>query len=997
VKESVLRENVQSLAKRAWGHLGEKDYGAAHREFLRWTELAPSSAIAWFGVAWCEVMRALPGGNPRPGDDWEPKMVRALQLHGGQDALSSMQQLQAHALLGAMHGQRGEDRAAADHYEKAIELDANPVTAARLRLALAGFRAALGELDIAERLVLEALVADPGLTPAADVLTMVRHQRESFDIVFDVPLHRRTIVRVHPDDSFGAIASRVFSDEGIPVPPGSFIYSGDETLPGHASTEMWESEQTIREAGVKPRDTVLYVAVIEWKHQKSGRLVSDITAYRRRGFEALVRHELHLAMKSIDIHIDLRELDEAKALVDAILGIAPGEPRATVQRARIEHGIARRNAGSAAAERSGWCQSHGVPTRTGQALDALEPPLRELWGFRAATEITSPVTAHGNVYVGSWDGSIYCHDALSGAERWCWRGARPLREPAAIAGGNLVVVDDAAISCVNALSGDVRWRQPAARSSCSVIVDEVVITGTTDGHVRCTELASGRPVGEVATGGEALHGLAALGTQVFAVGTSSVLALDRSSGKVIWRRPGRFDGVMPVCANDRVYVGSFSEGLWCLDAHSGRRLWIFCTEAPIKAAPAAARECVIFGDTGGRFGCIDAITGELLWTPREWVANRVACSAAPIIAGQRVYVRLDDGVLYCLDFKSGRELSRVTAEAWIQGIGSLAATSGAIYFSAEGGYLGCLARQELTAAGKTVDPRSLPPRGHLPRPDPDTIEIRAGHFVEKSTLSEQEHSRFLLAASHMMLGRYDEVIAILRPLAETHPREEVVLHNLCYAYLRNGQVGDALSILDRILEINPCDIQTFSLLASVLRKHRDIVHKIYGDGSNRILTGSCPSPPAKPALVIALDGRDPVVLWRSSGAIGSNVRSAPTWYWWQLFLMASYPVLRLYMEIDHQPERWYDLALPMDVADAATQEWLSRLLTKDLLQLHVYDASGRHVTCKAMAFDAGQKSRLSGLLDVAGRTLAAIDHDRRDFNAAVNDCEKDNGHIQQIE
>lgn len=978
-------EDLEDLIRRAWQLVGQREPAPARAMFLRWTELEPSSAVAWFGAGWCEVQLAVPADGERRGTDWESKMLRALELDESSPALSPAQRGFAHILLASFCRPR-DVPAAAHHYRKAVEQDLEPELAVLARSELAVILARGGDLETAERLLNEALVMDPENPRAVQNLAALRRARASFDIVFESPIPApgsRTVVRVHPDDTLAQIATRVFGQDDIPVVGGWFFYSGDAAVPAWLDMGSHEPHRTVREVGIRPRDTLLYMNVGEVTHDDTARqLIRDVANYRQRGFEVLAQRELRWAMASIDHEMADDRLDEARLLAETILRLQPGDLRATQRLAQIERDIARRDAGSAAANEAEWCQTHGGSTRTAQAIRAPAPPLHDVWEFRAGPEVTAPVIADGNIYVGSWDGNLYCLDALRGEPRWCWRATGPVREPPAIAGVNLIVLDRNAISCLDTRTGELRWHSQVPRPTCAVIREREIVVGTADGVVRTIELSSGKTVGDIATGAPELRGLAARGTRVFATSPRSVLALDRRTSRVMWRRDGRFH-TMPVCAYDRVYVGSLTEGLWCLDEDSGRRLWIFCTDAPIHAAPAVGRGRVVFGDTGGGFGCLHATTGELRWRPRDWVASRTSCSAAPVIAGPLVCVRLDDGVLYCLDLVSGNELWRGTAQPWAQGIGSLAITANAVYFAATGGYLGCLGPPELAArTARSTAPAPPPPRNRHPELSED-VKLVCKEFAEPSTLSDAEDRELTHATYRMVTGRVDESIAILRRLADTHPSEQRVLHNLARGYLRTGQIGDALGILDRILEIDPGDLETFSMLAGLLRTHRDIVNDIFGDSTGGSSIPPAPSPPPEAVLTTALQDEAPVVLWRSARALSVSLADGPAWYWWQLLPAATYPVLRLHLEIDHQPERWVALALPVDIADRRAADWLSRLLTRDVLVLHVYDPSGGPVASKVMTFGADHKSRLRDLAERARQQLAAIPADQRDFHAAL--------------
>ncbi len=135
-----------------------------------------------------------------------------------------------------------------------------------------------------------------------------------------------------------------------------------------------------------------------------------------------------------------------------------------------------------------------------------------------------------------------------------------------------------------------------------------------------------------------------------------------------------FDDVFqPVVARGRVYFGSSSEDkLYCLDAESGRILWTRILGGPVRLAPTVAGDRVYVGADDGVVRCLDAQDGSLIWQfqaapqPSRRLGQGRMVSLWPLRSG----VLVDQGVvylaagffpaegvfLYALDAQTGRVL-----------------------------------------------------------------------------------------------------------------------------------------------------------------------------------------------------------------------------------------------------------------------------------------------------------------------------------------------------
>jgi outer membrane protein assembly factor BamB len=112
----------------------------------------------------------------------------------------------------------------------------------------------------------------------------------------------------------------------------------------------------------------------------------------------------------------------------------------------------------------------------------------------------------------------------------------------------------------------------------------------------------------------------------------------------------QFDHAMhPICVGGRVYLGSSSQHtIHCIDIATGREVWVYFTEGPVRMAPTVAGGQLYAGSDDGHVVCLDAATGQLIWRTRiapddsRLPGNEQMISRCPLRSG----VIVQDGVAY---------------------------------------------------------------------------------------------------------------------------------------------------------------------------------------------------------------------------------------------------------------------------------------------------------------------------------------------------------------
>jgi outer membrane protein assembly factor BamB len=97
----------------------------------------------------------------------------------------------------------------------------------------------------------------------------------------------------------------------------------------------------------------------------------------------------------------------------------------------------------------------------------------------------------------------------------------------------------------------------------------------------------------------------------------AVCALDRNSGKLLWRRElSGLGGASTYLYNDILFAKSLHT-LCALHPENGEVLWAICpydtNHEPIYSSPTGYQDRIYIGDRKGFLHCLDAATGQTYW------------------------------------------------------------------------------------------------------------------------------------------------------------------------------------------------------------------------------------------------------------------------------------------------------------------------------------------------------------------------------------------------
>jgi outer membrane protein assembly factor BamB len=149
-------------------------------------------------------------------------------------------------------------------------------------------------------------------------------------------------------------------------------------------------------------------------------------------------------------------------------------------------------------------------------------------------------------------------------------------------------------------------------------------------------------------------GAAAAAGKIFVVyAGGSLIALEQTSGQVIWNLKAPAALVSPPAADEtQVWVGAEDGKIFIYDAASGGMLGSYPTDGAVYAAPALTSDLAFCPSSDGSLYALDRTDLQLVWK----AAVGEAMQASPLAVGQAVYVGANDGRLYAFEASTGKRI-----------------------------------------------------------------------------------------------------------------------------------------------------------------------------------------------------------------------------------------------------------------------------------------------------------------------------------------------------
>lgn len=129
---------------------------------------------------------------------------------------------------------------------------------------------------------------------------------------------------------------------------------------------------------------------------------------------------------------------------------------------------------------------------------------------------------------------------------------------------------------------------------------------------------------------------------------NNVYSINAANGEFQWKFATE-GGVAcrPTVQDGMVYVGSEDHNVYAISARTGKIAWNYATEGPIHSSPKVAEGHVFIGSDDGFLYAINLIAQRRTW---RYDANG-AVRSSPFITQDYIYIGTEPGELVCLDFR----------------------------------------------------------------------------------------------------------------------------------------------------------------------------------------------------------------------------------------------------------------------------------------------------------------------------------------------------------
>ena len=159
--------------------------------------------------------------------------------------------------------------------------------------------------------------------------------------------------------------------------------------------------------------------------------------------------------------------------------------------------------------------------------------------------------------------------------------------------------------------------------------------------------------------------------------------------KLLWSyKTGGGVGSSPAVVDGKVFVGSYDNKIYCLDADDGSYILSYKTGDGVSSSPAVADGKIFVGSTDGRIYCLDE-DGCVIWS----YETRDSFGSSPVVVNGKVFVGGSGnihGKIYCLNENTGKLIWRYTTGTWGYVSSSPAVANGKVFVGSMDNKIYCL-------------------------------------------------------------------------------------------------------------------------------------------------------------------------------------------------------------------------------------------------------------------------------------------------------------------
>ncbi|MGA1867297.1 MAG: PQQ-binding-like beta-propeller repeat protein [bacterium] len=347
-----------------------------------------------------------------------------------------------------------------------------------------------------------------------------------------------------------------------------------------------------------------------------------------------------------------------------------------------------------ASESPSWTIFRGDQRLSGTCDVHLPDVPHLLWSKKIGEQIqSSPVIAHGRIYIGSDNGKVYALSITNGETVWEFSSGDMIEASPLIIDHTLFIGSlGGTLYSLSCQDGTVQWKYPigsriAGSANWLPSPDgkaQWILVGSYDNSIYCVDSVSGKKVWSYKTENY-INGTPSVyqGRVVFGGCDAQIHVLSGAEGKVIGTiDTGSYIAGSAACADNYAFVGNYGNKVMCIDVATHKIVWEYGNEREGSAffsSPAINKDRVVIGCRDGFLYCINRKNGKRIWKFR----SRGEIDSSPVLCTDRVVVGSHDGRVYMVRASDGKKV-------WSYEIGGAITSSpaiacGIIVISAEDG------------------------------------------------------------------------------------------------------------------------------------------------------------------------------------------------------------------------------------------------------------------------------------------------------------------------
>jgi eukaryotic-like serine/threonine-protein kinase len=298
------------------------------------------------------------------------------------------------------------------------------------------------------------------------------------------------------------------------------------------------------------------------------------------------------------------------------------------------------------------------------------------WKFKSDVGLSNPLVADHKVYFADDVGQVFCLNAADGSPVWKHKDTQRISATLAVDKDHVYYGSPNGITALRKGNGNLVWQFPIAQGADEATplpIGGRLFASGYDGNAYALDPDTGQVLWKHNFAVDAppdqpgFRGTQArFDNRVIARpnGSSSdgelfiqcifdqsrVIALDCTTGQRRWTFQAHgWVEASPTIVNDRVFIVSQDQYLYCLDRNTGKQLWKFRAPTWLAARPAVHDGIVFLPAHSGRLFQISEQTGkqiQIFQTPN--MADRSLIGSFPIITNHILYFAMGCGQLYAV-------------------------------------------------------------------------------------------------------------------------------------------------------------------------------------------------------------------------------------------------------------------------------------------------------------------------------------------------------------